>query len=396
MPPEALRRIDTLIQVSVRLAKSAPSGRILLARVANAIDPAWIPRPWGDEIAADLEAATAATRDPLKPRVVERTLRDAWGLPPSNELDDFDPDPVAVTPTSQVHRGVVDGAPVAVKVLRPGIAATVRQDLKLLQGLLVPIGEAFPGLDAGALASEFAEGVLDELDLEHEATAQRRFHRALRDHPLVMVPAPLMRLAHERVLVSEWVEGVPMWSTPDPGAAAARLVLFVLGAARSGMVHADPGPDDALVLADGRLAILDFGAVRAVDPERVAVAAVALEAFVVDDQDEFGKALEQLGWLPASHAPVAIELARDVLAEFAGPDPVRLDSAAVIAARDRLFVQPEQLSQLILAGALPAEDLWPARSITQLFGAIARVGTTGRWRELARAAIRDGWDAGIS
>ena len=242
MPPEALRRIDTLIQVSVRLAKSAPSGRILLARVANAIDPAWIPRPWGDEIAADLEAATAATRDPLKPRVVERTLRDAWGLPPSNELDDFDPDPVAVTPTSQVHRGVVDGAPVAVKVLRPGIAATVRQDLKLLQGLLVPIGEAFPGLDAGALASEFAEGVLDELDLEHEATAQRRFHRALRDHPLVMVPAPLMRLAHERVLVSEWVEGVPMWSTPDPGAAAARLVLFVLGAARSGMVHADPGP----------------------------------------------------------------------------------------------------------------------------------------------------------
>ena len=123
---------------------------------------------------------------------------------------------------------------------------------------------------------------------------------------------------------------------------------------------------------------------------------MALEAFVVDDQDEFGKALEQLGWLPASHAPAAIELARHVLAEFAGPDPALLDSAAVIAARDRLFAQPEQLSQLILAGALPAEDLWPARSITQLFGAIARVGTTGRWRELARAAIRDGWDAGIS
>ena len=55
---------------------------------------------------------------------------------------------------------------------------------------------------------------------------------------------------------------------------------------------------------------------------------------------------------------------------------------------------PDLLAELILAGALPPEDLWPARGAAQLFSTIARIGATGAWRELARAAVRDGWNAG--
>ena len=35
-------------------------------------------------------------------------------------------------------------------------------------------------------------------------------------------------------------------------------------------------PDDVLVTADGRLAVLDFGATRTVDPARTEIAAAAL------------------------------------------------------------------------------------------------------------------------
>jgi predicted unusual protein kinase regulating ubiquinone biosynthesis (AarF/ABC1/UbiB family) len=284
---------------------------------------------------------------------------------------------------------VLDGAPVAIKLLRPGLAASVRQDLALLEGLLSPLGAAFPSLDASAVAREFRERVLDELDLEQEAAAQRRFHRALRDHPFLTVPAPVMRLAHEGVLVSEWVDGVPLWNAPDPDEAAARLVLFAIGSARSGVIHGDLNPDDVLVLQDGRLAILDFGATRTVAPERVNAAAAGLEAFVAGDGDALGAAAQELGWLPAGHGPAALELALYALGDLAGPDPVRLDTDAVLAARDRLFDRPEALVKLILAGALPPEDLWPARGIGQLFGTIARVRATGAWRELARAALGD-------
>jgi predicted unusual protein kinase regulating ubiquinone biosynthesis (AarF/ABC1/UbiB family) len=393
MTDEAFRRIDSLIQVGLRLARSAPSGRTLLARIAIAIDPVWLPRPWGDTIAAELEAARGQACEPIEFRRVEQQLKAAWGGRPTDELDELDREPAAVTPTAQVHRGVLDGAPVAVKVLRPGLAASVRQDLSLLEGLLAPLGAAFPAVDAVAVVREFRERVLDELDLETEASTQRRFHRALRDHPFLTVPAPVTRLSHEGVLVSDWIDGVPLWQAPDPDQAAARLVVFVLGAARAGLIHADPDPDDVLVLADGRLAILDFGATRTVEPDRAAAAADAIEAFVAADAEAFGAAVEQLGWLPAGHAPTALELAQHVLAEHGGQEPTRLDSDAIVAGRERLFGRPEQLVELILASALPPQDLWPVRGAAQLYATIARVGATGRWRELTRSAVQDGWDA---
>lgn len=175
----------------------------------------------------------------------------------------------------------------------------------------------------------------------------------------------------------------------------------MLGSARSGVIHADPNPDDALVLPDGRLAILDFGATRTVDPARTAAAAAGLEAFAEAcgvnpdpagdhggaNQDGFGIVLEQLGWLPCRHAGAAVELGRHALAELAGQVPVRLDADALLAARDRLRERPEALIELILAGALPPEDLWPARAVLQLFATIARVGASGAWLELARGAM---------
>ncbi len=392
---ETFRRFDALIQVGLRLARSAPSGRVLLARIADSIDLDWIPRPWGEGIVAELEAAHSAAREEIPPPQIERILSGAWGTKPANELDDLDTEPVAVTASSQVHRGVLDSSPVAVKVLRPGLASSVRQDLALLEGLLAPLGAAFPSLDSGAVVREFRERVLDELDLEHEATAQRRFHRALRNHPFLVVPAPVMRLTHESVLVTEWVDGIPLWQAPNPDEAAARLVVFVLGALRAGVIHADPHPDDVLVLDDGRLAILDFGATRTVQAERVESAAAALEAFAAGDADELGSALERLGALPASHAPTLLELLSHALGDLAGREPARLDSEAVLAARDRLFARPRQLSEVIAAGAMPPEDLWPARGSVQLFATIARVGATGPWRELTRAALRNGWAADV-
>lgn len=395
MNDDAFRRIDTLIQVGMRLARSAPSGRILLARVAEALEPEWIPRPWGDGIARELEAAARDSKEPIEPKRVERILGQAWDGRWQDELDELDLTPAAVTPSSQVHRGERAGDPVAVKVLRPGLAGAVRQDLVVLEGLMSPLSAAFPALDPGAVVREFRERVLEELDLESEASAQRRLYRALRGHPFLTVPAPITELARENVTVSEWIDGVPMWEAPDPDLAAARLVAFGLGAARAGIVHADLHPDHVRVLDDGRLAILDFGATRSVSVERIDVAAAGLEAFADRDAERLGQAVSELGWLPAEHGPPALELARRALRELADPEPVRLDSDAVVAARDRLFDEPELLVQLISAGKLPPEDLWPARGLAQMFSTIARVGATGSWLELSRTTLRDGWDASL-
>jgi predicted unusual protein kinase regulating ubiquinone biosynthesis (AarF/ABC1/UbiB family) len=394
--PEALRRLDRLLSVGLGLTAKAPSGRLLLARVADSIDPAWIPRPWGDEIAGALEAAQATASEPLAARAVERILRDAWGTRPQDELDDFEADPVATTPSAQVHRGALDGEPVAVKVLRPGLAASVRQDLGLLELLAGPLGAAFPAIDPGAVTREFRERVQEELDLEHEAAVQRKFHRTLRGHPFLRVPAPVMRLCHDSVLVSEWSDGAPLWQAQDPDQAAARLVVFALGAATTGVAHADLHPDNVLVGPNGELTILDFGATRRVDRERVARAVAVLDAVVAGDGESLGSAMEAMGWLPADHGPVAMEFARQALGELVGSRASRLDSDAVLAARDRALERTDLLAELVLAGSPPPEDLWPARGFAVLFLTIARLGATGPWWQVMRAALTNGWDASIA
>jgi predicted unusual protein kinase regulating ubiquinone biosynthesis (AarF/ABC1/UbiB family) len=394
---ETFARIDALIGVGLRLARSAPSGRLLLARVADAIDPAWLPGRWSETIATELTAAQrAASGEPVPARRVEAILRDAWGGKPADELDSLDlSEPVAVTATAQVHRGELDGEPVAVKVLKPGIVAGVRQDLALMEGLLGPMGAAFPALDPGALVREFRQHVLDDLDLEHEASNQRRFHRALRSHDAFVIPAPVTRLARPEVAVSEWIDGRPLIEVTggdELDAACVLLLRFVVGGLRAGLVHADPDPRDVLLLGDGRIAFLDFGAIAEPDPVRVASSTAAVEAFVARDEAAFAVALEQLGALGAELAGTAMALARDVLGEFAGADPVRLDSDAVIRLRDRLDERPGEVARLIRGGSLPPADLWPGRGVGQLFATIARVGASAAWREELRAALRDGWN----
>lgn len=388
---ESPRRLSALLSVGLRLAASARAGRVALAQLAASLDPAWIPSPAGDRFVAQIQDAARIARQPLALADIERALRDAWGCDPRDELDELDKEPAAVTPGAQVHRGRLDGTAVAIKVLRPGLTANVHQDLALLEALAAPLAAAFPAQNVGAVLGKVRERVLDGLDLEHEAMLQRRFHRALRGHPFLSVPAPVTRLCHPDVLVSEWVDGVPFARAAHPDEAAARLASFVLGAARWGVAYVDVDGDNVIITNDGGLAIVDFGACRETDPDRLAHAAAALEAVARDDAETFTRSMQALGWLPDGQARVALPLMRELLGEHVEPGASRLDTDAVIAVRDRLLRRADAVAQLLEAASLAAEDLWLARGVGQLLGTIARLGADGDWVGLALEALREGW-----
>ena len=72
----------------------------------------------------------------------------------------------------------------------------------------------------------------------------------------------------DHVLVSEWLDGIPLARIIAGGTAAQRdragimIIRFLFsGPARVGLLHADPHPGNFRLLADGRLGVLDFGAV---------------------------------------------------------------------------------------------------------------------------------------
>src|SRR4051794_214046 len=174
--PDAL---SSLADAGLRVARTTTTARLAMAGLADVVEPELIAPEVRDRVLAELQAAADQVLVPLGARDVERALRDAWGAKPSDELDDLDLEhPVAVTPTAQVHRGVLDGRDVAVKVLRPGLQDAVRGDMVLLDTLVRPMSAAFPGVDAAAIVREVRERLLDELDLEHEGSTQRAFARA--------------------------------------------------------------------------------------------------------------------------------------------------------------------------------------------------------------------------
>ena len=116
------------------------------------------------------------------------------------------------------------------------------------------------------MLAELRERVAEELDYRLEGAAQRAFAAAYAGDADVCVPAVVW--VSDRVLVSEWLDGIPLAAVIAGGTAAQRdragamMIRFLFsGPARAGLLHADPHPGNFRLLADGRLGVLDFGAV---------------------------------------------------------------------------------------------------------------------------------------
>ena len=79
---------------------------------------------------------------------------------------------------------------------------------------------------------------------------------------------PQVVQATDHVLITEWMDGTPLARIIEDGTQEERNragILFTRflfsGPARAGLLHADPHPGNFRMLADGRLGVLDFGAV---------------------------------------------------------------------------------------------------------------------------------------
>ena len=180
----------------------------------------------------------------------------------------FDDTPVAAASIGQVHRGTWhDGRVVAVKVQYPGADKALRSDLKQMSRMGKLFGSWLPGMDVGPIIDELIERANEELDYLRESRNQRDFAAAYEADPDFLVPHVLAASPH--ILISEWVDGIPLSALIADGAQAERdrvgelLVRFLLsGPARAGLLHADPHPGNFKIAPDGRLIVLDFGAVN--------------------------------------------------------------------------------------------------------------------------------------
>src|ERR1017187_2577078 len=222
------------------------------------------------ELAGPYRATLTKLQDsaPLLPastvhKVLAADLGDDW----RDMFAEFDDHQAAAASIGQVHKAVWhDGRQVAVKIQYPGAGKALASDFTQISRVGRLFGVLMPGLDVKPLLDELRDRVVEELDYRLEATSQDAFAEAFAGDPDIFVPPTVAATDH--VLVSEWMDGTPLAriiaeGTQDQRDRAGLLLVRLLfsGPARAGLLHADPHPGNFRLLDDGRLGVLDFGAV---------------------------------------------------------------------------------------------------------------------------------------
>jgi predicted unusual protein kinase regulating ubiquinone biosynthesis (AarF/ABC1/UbiB family) len=224
-----------------------------------------------EDVAAPYRQALTKLQDSapaLPAATVHRVLAHQLGANWRRRFRAFDDLPAAAASIGQVHRAVwADGTAVAVKIQYPGADKALLSDLNQLARIARLFGVMSPGLDVKPLIAELKARVAEELDYVLEAAAQRAFAEAYAGDPDIRVPRVVAN--SRQVLVSEWIEGIPLSviireGTPEQRDRAGLLLVRFLfsGPSRAGMLHADPHPGNFRLLPDGRLGVVDYGAVN--------------------------------------------------------------------------------------------------------------------------------------
>ncbi|MGJ3247424.1 MAG: ABC1 kinase family protein [Elainellaceae cyanobacterium] len=270
-PPAILRNILVdLGPVYVKLGQ-------LLSTRPDLLPPDYI------EALSDLQAKVP----PVGWAEVEIVIRKQLDRPLEDVFAKFDVDAIAAGSIAQVHRATLkDGNEVAIKVQRPGIEAIVDQDIALIKSVAELVSRTNFGefYDVESLAEEFSNAIRAELDFTEEAGYTDQLRRNLSqsrwfDPKKIVVPAIYWDLTTPKMLVMEWLEGVPILTATLKGIGhngdteaerqeITRLIfrVFLQQLFIDGFFHADPHPGNIFYLDDGRVALLDCGMIGRLDP----------------------------------------------------------------------------------------------------------------------------------
>jgi predicted unusual protein kinase regulating ubiquinone biosynthesis (AarF/ABC1/UbiB family) len=364
-----------------------------IGQLASFIDTEFLP-PEYRELYQDKLSALRTSAPPMPWDKVSKVLEQEWESGVEELFEDFEHDATAAASIGQVHRAVLpDGRKVAVKIQYPGVAEALRADMQNA-GMILRLAKALaPGLDAKAAADELKERVLEELDYEYEAQNQRTFARAYRGHPFIYVPDVISRLTTERVLVTEWVDGIGFEQVRQlPQDQRDRFGEIIFRFCFGSIYHlqhfnADAHPGNYLLMPDGKVAFLDFGMTKQLDKEQIELEIAALEAVFDDDPEELVGALHDLGFL---RSPKRVDAERmmahvkTVGGWYMEDSELTVDSEMVMRAIAAVSDPRSDFYDVMRRENLPANELMGRRMESGVLAVLGQLNATRNWYRIGR------------
>ncbi|MEU2738245.1 AarF/ABC1/UbiB kinase family protein [Streptomyces sp. NPDC007095] len=349
-----------------------------------------------EEVAGPYRAALTKLQEaapPMPTRTVHSVLRERLGEDWSELFQKFEDKPSAAASIGQVHRAVWhDGREVAVKVQYPGAGEALLSDLTQLSRFARLLGPLIPGMDIKPLISELRDRVSEELDYALEAEAQETHATEFAGDPDVLVPAVVHQC--DQVLVTEWIDGIPLSEVIAEGTQEQRdragqlLARFLFsGPARTGLLHADPHPGNFRLLPDEksgwRLGVLDFGTVDRLPGGLPSTIGYSLRMTLADEAEAVYELLCEEGFVKES-----IELEPGAVLDYLLPiiEPAQADEFTFtrgwMRSQAARIADPRspahQLGRLL---NLPPSYLLIHRVTLSTIGVLCQLGATVRLRD---------------
>jgi predicted unusual protein kinase regulating ubiquinone biosynthesis (AarF/ABC1/UbiB family) len=180
-------------------------------------------------------------------------------------------EPVAAASLGQVYKARLhSGEEVAVKVQRPNLMPAITLDLFLMRWASTWITPFLPlniGENLTLIVDEFGVKLFEEIDYLNEGRNAEKFAANFQDDLTIKVPAIYWRYTSRNVLTLEWIQGIKLNDIEGIRRAGLDRDSIIKICVNSGLrqllefgfFHADPHPGNLFVLADGRMAFIDFG-----------------------------------------------------------------------------------------------------------------------------------------
>jgi ubiquinone biosynthesis protein len=315
-------------QLALKLARlierpGAKSGS-RLSRALTRLGPAYLklgqflatrPDVVGVAMARDLESLQDRL-PPFAQNDAEAMVAASLERPVAQAFAHFGP-AVAAASIAQVHRGEVeqDGVrkQVAIKVLRPHVAARFRRDLSdffFVARKAEKYSAEARRLRLVEIINTMSRSVAIEMDLRLEAAALSEMAENTRNDPDFRVPAVDWDRTTNNVLTMEWIDGIAL--NDHARLAEARVDLADLGrkviqsflrhALRDGFFHADMHPGNLFLDDTGRLVAVDFGIMGRLGPRERRFLAEILLGFITRNYRRVAEVHFEAGYVPRHHS----------------------------------------------------------------------------------------------
>jgi len=280
----------------------------------------------GEEMANDL----SQLQDRLPPfpsRDARAAIERELGKPIEELYSAFEDEPVAAASIAQVHFArTLEGEGVAVKVLRPGIAAAMARDLDLFTWLAQLAERWQPNLrrlKPVAVVDTMRESVRIEMDLRLEAAAADELRQNFEGDPGFRVPRVDWARTARNVLTLERVGGIRVDDREGLLSAGFDLRELLTRAAanffyqvfRDGFFHADLHPGNLFIDQDGALVAVDFGIMGRLDRATRFYLADMLVAFLNRDYRRVAEVHFEAGYVPVEQSLDAFAQAARAIGE---------------------------------------------------------------------------------